>query len=92
MLFDCVFLSLQVAHRSVFHGGRAIKTAVGWRIWGKSMFTALRFENNNHVPAVRTDSSSSDTERRLLLKLQPTENIRVLQTARFPILQIIFVL
>lgn len=98
MLFDCVFLSiirrLQVAHdhRSIFRDDGPIKTAVGWRIWGRSMFTALRIPNNNHVPAAQHWFQQLGRRLRLLLELQPTDIIKVLQTARFSILQIIFVL
>lgn len=98
MRFDCVFLSiisrLQVAHdhRSIFRDHRPIKTAVGGRICGRSMFTALRITNNNHVPAAQHWFQQLWRRLRLLHKLQPTDIIKVLQTARFSILQIIFVL
>lgn len=98
MRFDCVFLSiirrLQVAHdhHSIFRDHGPIKTAVGWRICGRSMFTALRITNNNHVPAAQHWFQQLWRRLRLLLELQPTDIIKVLQTARFSILQIIFVL
>lgn len=55
------------------------------------MFTALRIPNNNHVPAAQHWFQQLGRRLRLLLKLQPTDIIKVLQTARFSILQIIFV-
>lgn len=58
------------------------------------MFTALRMVNNNRVSAVRADSRGSDTHTHTASPAEATASrvSRVLQTARVPILQIIFVL